>query len=489
MSHAFLLSIDLLSAPLLYYHGCVKVAVAVDAAIDLGYALDWLLGLPSFVSLFCPTKWYALHHDTFTIFLSTVLPLAAVTMNFYQIDKLTLRGEPFTNDAHHTMGAGRFSRKPKRAKFIWLLSFIMVLMSSWALGLFAVIYTAVTQFGTDCGSSFDPLAWCRWSVRPFLGPNACDCRLVVGQTHTLNEEHGGSSCAVLPEVLDRWPRVEYLVMSPTPDVLWHCSIDDDEVDWVSQKMRFVKVLSLPYQNITRLNQSFGALTSLSLPYNFLTRLEAGVLRMNPGLEHLSVEMNNLLELPNEVFSMSRLQGLSLMGNPVCSSPEYDGALEDLASRGVSPLCGDTPWENKRNHRERTRNDDYSESPVKDEIICGASPRADPLAFAIVYYRGVCGKYKHSPSSECLAVCDEVASWISYTSDDDDGVLSLVEMNRYLQLIGIRPYSSQGEMECMVRVMDCRQVPTMPAFPPTPYTIAMMMSGGVTDCSHCPYHVR
>ncbi|KAF4691574.1 hypothetical protein FOZ63_030329, partial [Perkinsus olseni] len=412
MSHAFLLSIDLLSAPLLYYHGCVKVAVAVDAAIDLGYALDWLLGLPSFVSLFCPTKWYALHHDTFTIFLSTVLPLAAVTMNFYQIDKLTLRGEPFTNDAHHTMGAGRFSRKPKRAKFIWLLSFIMVLMSSWALGLFAVIYTAVTQFGTDCGSSFDPLAWCRWSV------------------------------------LDRWPRVEYLVMSPTPDVLWHCSIDDDEVDWVSQKMRFVKVLSLPYQNITRLNQSFGALTSLSLPYNFLTRLEAGVLRMNPGLEHLSVEMNNLLELPNEVFSMSRLQGLSLMGNPVCSSPEYDGALEDLASRGVSPLCGDTPWENKRNHRERTRNDDYSESPVKDEIICGASPRADPLAFAIVYYRGVCGKYKHSPSSECLAVCDEVASWISYTSDDDDGVLSLVEMNRYLQLIGIRPYSSQGEMECM-----------------------------------------
>ncbi|KAF4745085.1 hypothetical protein FOZ63_032868, partial [Perkinsus olseni] len=125
MSHAFLLSIDLLSAPLLYYHGCVKLAVAFDAAIDLG--------------------------------------------------------------------------------FIWLLSFIMVLMSSWALGLFAVIYTAVTQFGTDCGSSFDPLAWCRWS------PNACDCRLVVGQTHTLDEEHGGSNCAALPEVI-----ISPGVLSPAP---------------------------------------------------------------------------------------------------------------------------------------------------------------------------------------------------------------------------------------------------------------------------------
>lgn len=94
--------------------------------------------------------------------------------------------------------------------------FITVLASCWALGLLVVIYTVVTQFGTLCGPGFDPMAWCRWSVRPFLGvldtfpigcdmyclqPNTCDCRLVVGRTHTVDEEKGESKCVALPEVI------------------------------------------------------------------------------------------------------------------------------------------------------------------------------------------------------------------------------------------------------------------------------------------------
>lgn len=125
-------------------------------------------------------------------------------------------------------------------------------------------------------------------------------------------------------------------------------------------MHFITGLSLPYQNITRFDQSFRSLTSLSLPYNSLTRLDPEFLRANHRLSHLALEMNNLTHLPREFFNLYRLEHVRLMGNPVCRNPVYAGALGDLANRGVSPLCGDAPWENRRNERGKTGDSEYSE---------------------------------------------------------------------------------------------------------------------------------
>ncbi|KAF4657908.1 hypothetical protein FOL47_008246 [Perkinsus chesapeaki] len=457
--------------------------------------MDGLLALPYFTALFTLSKWYLFRHETFLVFLSSIVPLISVIMHLWQMDKLWLRGDPFAYNTHLNAGNARFSRLTKHARLRWIAIFITLLVTSWALGLLIVVHTIITQAGTDCGPSFDPTASCRWSIRPIIG--SCDCRIVIGSTHTVDaDKEGLSSCVSLPEMLSSFPRAEYIVITPTPKSLGNCAVDDDEVLWITEHMSAIRLLSLPYQNITQYpkQSSTVSLTSLSLPYNFLMEMDADVLHDNKRLDHLSLEMNNISHLPKEILNKpgGRLEHLSLMGNPVCENTEYYGALEDLRDRGISPLCGKALWENRRITDEESREKGSAQpNEGSRDFVCGSSPKQDSLAFAMVYYKDACQLYRESTSSECLTICDEMASWVSYTSDGDPN-LSLDEINRYLELISIRPFTTDAEMECMLAYINCSPMHTPDeaiSSPPSIHIIAVMMSGGVTDCKHCPYTIR